>query len=63
MKTGKVKFFDGTKGFGFITPDEGGNEIFVHVSDVEGEIDQDDSVEYDQEEGQRGPKAVRVRRK
>lgn len=64
MSTGKVKFFNQTKGFGFITPDDGGKDLFVHISAVEsGEISDDDSVEFEVGEGNKGPCAVNVRKK
>jgi len=58
---GKVKFFNETKGFGFISADDG-NEYFVHQSDLqEGtRLHENDEVTFDVEEGQRGPKAVNV---
>ncbi len=62
MATGKVKFFNDEKGFGFITPDNGGKDIFVHVSGVErGTLAEDDKVEYEVGEGQKGPCAVQVK--
>ena len=59
---GKVKFYDETKGFGFITSDEDGKEYFVHQTGLkEGVRLQDgDEVTFDVEEGDRGPKAVNV---
>ena len=64
MSTGKVKFFNQTKGFGFITPDDGGKDLFVHISAIEsGEINDDDSVEFEVGEGNKGPCAVNVRKK
>ena len=59
MVTGKVKFFNDVKGFGFITPDDGGSDIFVHVSAVErGTLSDEDKVSYEIGEGNRGPCAV-----
>ena len=63
MSTGKVKFFNETKGFGFITPDDGGKDLFVHISAVEqGQLNDDDNVEFEIGEGQKGPCAVQVRK-
>jgi len=63
MSTGKVKFFNQSKGFGFITPDDGGKDVFVHVSEVEnGQLDENDSVNFEIGEGQKGPCAVQVRK-
>ncbi|MFW7380504.1 MAG: cold-shock protein [Oligoflexus sp.] len=61
MATGIVKFFNTDKGFGFITPDNGGKDIFVHISGiVNGPINEGDSVEYEVGEGKKGPCAVDV---
>ncbi|MBT7611319.1 MAG: cold-shock protein [Bacteriovoracaceae bacterium] len=63
MSTGTVKFFNEAKGFGFITPEDGGNDIFVHVTGiVEGQLNENDKVEYEVGEGQKGPCAVQVRK-
>lgn len=63
MSTGKVKFFNETKGFGFITPDDGGNDLFVHVTAIEeGELRDNDAVEYEVGEGKKGPCAVNVKK-
>ena len=63
MSTGKVKFFNDTKGFGFITPDDGGQDLFVHISAIEGDsLTDNDNVEYEVGEGQKGPCAVNVKR-
>ena len=59
---GKVKFFNQTKGFGFITNDGDEKEIFFHVSGTLDKIVTDDKVSYNIEEGDRGPKAVNVKR-
>ena len=59
---GKVKFFNRTKGFGFIAGEDN-KEYFVHESGIkEGPIDENDEVEFDVEEGDRGPKAVNVKK-
>ncbi len=62
MKTGTVKFFNEEKGFGFIVSDEGGKDVFVHKSNVNGNIREDDKVEYEVEEGPRGLNAINVSR-
>jgi CspA family cold shock protein len=58
MTTGTVKFFNADKGYGFIAPDGGGNDAFVHISAVEragmGTLDKDQRVSYELEQDQRG---------
>lgn len=61
MKTGVVKFFNESKGFGFIVDDETQKEVFVHVSGLIDKIDQGDNVTFDITEGRKGPNAVEVR--
>jgi cold shock protein len=58
---GTVKFFNETKGFGFITPNDGGAEIFVHTSGLVDSIREKDEVTYEVEQGRKGPNAVNVK--
>lgn len=60
MSNGTVKFFNNSKGFGFITPDDGGKDVFVHQSALTEEIAEGDKVSYDVEEGEKGLNAVNV---
>jgi cold shock protein len=65
-QTGTVKFFNQTKGFGFITPDQGGKDVFVHITAVErsgiGSLDEGMRVSFETEPDKRGkgPKAVEL---
>lgn len=61
MSTGKVKFFNDAKGFGFITEENTNREHFVHVSGLIDEIQEDDTVEFELEEGRKGLNAVNVK--
>lgn len=61
MQEGTVKFFNETKGFGFITPNDGSEDIFVHVSGLQGEIKEGDKVTYEVGEGRKGTAAVNVK--
>jgi CspA family cold shock protein len=61
MQEGTVKFFNESKGFGFITPDDGGKDLFVHVSNLLSDIRENDKVTFELKDGQRGPNAVNVR--
>jgi CspA family cold shock protein len=60
MKQGKVKFFNNAKGFGFITPSDGGADVFVHESGLVDKIKDNDQVEFETERGPKGINAVRV---
>ena len=62
MATGKVKFFNYQKNFGFIAPDDGSKDVFVHGSDCMDSINEDDKVEFDVEQGDKGLKAVNVKK-
>ncbi|KXB04041.1 cold-shock protein [candidate division MSBL1 archaeon SCGC-AAA382A03] len=60
---GTVKFFDSRKNYGFIEPEDEGEDLFVHASDVEsGTLDEGDEVEFDSEEGEKGPRAANVKK-
>lgn len=61
MKKGTVKFFNDTKGFGFIIDEETKTEYFVHVSGLIDEIREDDNVEFELKEGRKGLNAVNVK--
>lgn len=61
MKTGTVKFFNNSKGFGFIKDDETGKEFFVHVSGLVDQIKENDQVTFEVTEGRKGPNAVNVK--
>mgnify|MGYP003339727354 FL=1 len=61
MKNGVVKFFNTTKGFGFIKDAETGEEIFVHVTGLKQDIRENDNVVFDVENGKKGLNAVNVR--
>ena len=64
MPTGTVKWFSDDKGFGFVTPDEGGKDLFVHHTGIAGSgfrsLSEGAKVSYDEEAGDKGPKAVNV---
>jgi len=61
MQKGTVKFFNETKGFGFIVPANGDSDIFVHSSGLVDNIRENDSVEYEVERGKKGLNAVNVK--
>ena len=61
QKQGTVKFYNVTKGFGFIVPAEGGQDIFVHSSGLIDEIRENDKVEFEVENGRKGLNAVNVK--
>ncbi len=60
MKEGTVKFFNRSKGFGFIKPSDSSEDIFVHQSGLIDEINENDNVKFDVEQGKKGLNAVNV---
>ena len=62
MKEGKVKFFNESRGFGFIKDAESDEEYFVHVTGLVDEIEEDDEVTFDLKEGKKGMNAVNVKK-
>ena len=65
MATGTVKWFSDQKGYGFITPEDGTKDLFVHHSNIEGDgfktLQDGQKVEFEQAEGRKGPEATNVR--
>tara|TARA_B100001093_G_scaffold287342_1_gene274514 strand:+ start:121 stop:312 length:192 start_codon:yes stop_codon:yes gene_type:complete len=61
MSIGTVKFFNNAKGFGFITPDSGEKDVFVHTNNLIDNITDGDKVSYDLESTEKGPSAINVR--
>lgn len=64
MATGKVKWFNESKGFGFISQDDGGKDVFVHFSAIQGDgfrtLQENQAVTFDVEDGPKGPQASNV---
>jgi CspA family cold shock protein len=64
MAQGTVKWFNGDKGFGFIAPDDGDKDVFVHFSEIQGggfrKLEENQRVQFDIEQGAKGPQAVGV---
>jgi len=65
IETGTVKWFNEGKGFGFIAPDSGGKDLFAHFKEIQGEgfkvLTENQRVEFEVTQGQKGPQASRIR--
>ena len=65
MATGTVKWFNSEKGFGFIAPDDGGEDLFAHFSEIQGSgyrsLEDNQKVEFEVTQGQKGPQASNIR--
>ena len=61
MTNGTVKFFNNARGFGFVAPEDGGDDVFVHKSGLVDEITEGDKVSYDVEESEKGLNAINVK--
>lgn len=65
MATGTVKWFNAEKGYGFIAPDDGGADLFAHFSAIDStgyrSLDENQKVEFEVQQGQRGPQAANIR--
>jgi CspA family cold shock protein len=66
LTQGTVKWFNESKGYGFITPDDGGQDLFVHFSEIQGEgfksLNEGDEVSFEEGQGQKGPQAMKVQK-
>ena len=66
MAKGKVKWFNDQKGYGFVTPEDGSKDLFVHYQEIQGDdfktLAEGQEVEFDIVESEKGPKAVKVRK-
>ena len=64
MAKGTVKWFNNSKGYGFITPEDGSQDVFVHHNSIQGEgyksLDEGQTVEFEVQQGQKGPEAINV---
>jgi len=64
MAKGTVKWFNNSKGYGFITPEDGSQDVFVHHSSIQGEgyksLDEGQTVEFEVQQGEKGPEAANV---